>query len=56
MEDKEADQEALEQIRKVTESEPVGEDEELLKSPELERSWREAEERLRKGTAEPAEE
>ena len=46
MEDKDANQEALEQVERITESEPVsGED--LLGSEDLKRQLREAKERLR---------
>ena len=45
MEDKDANQEALEQVERITESEPVsGED--LLGSEDLKRQLREAKERL----------
>ena len=47
VEDTDANQDALRQVEKATGSEPVGEDEELLESPELQRQWREAKERLR---------
>ena len=44
---RDASQEALEQVEKITESEPVnGED--LLSSPDLKRQLREAKERLAK--------
>jgi hypothetical protein len=46
VEDKDANQEALEQVERVTESGPVdGED--LLGSEELKRKYREAKQRLR---------
>ncbi len=46
MEDKDANQEALEQVERITESEPVsGED--LLGSEDLKRKLREAKERER---------
>lgn len=48
MEDTDANQDALRQVEKATGSETVGEDEELLESPELQRQWREAKERLAK--------
>ena len=45
MAERDASQEALEQVQKITESDPVnGED--LLESPELKRQFREAKERL----------
>lgn len=45
MADPDANQEALRQVEKITESEPVnGED--LLESPELKRQFREAKKRL----------
>ena len=45
MAERDASQDALEQVQKITESEPVnGED--LLESPELKRQLREAKERL----------
>jgi hypothetical protein len=47
MPDSDANQKALEQVEKATESEPVsGED--LVESEELKRKFREAKERLRK--------
>jgi hypothetical protein len=50
---KDASQEALEQVQKITESDPVnGED--LLESSELKRQLREAKERLAKESSEPA--
>lgn len=45
MEDKDANQEALEQVQKATESGPV-DGEELLGSEELKRQYREAKKRL----------
>jgi len=45
VEDKDANQEALEQVQRVTESGPV-DGEELLGSEELKRQYREAKERL----------
>lgn len=47
VEDMDANQDALRQMEKATGSAPFGEDEELLESPELQRQWREARERLR---------
>ncbi len=45
MQERDASQEALEQVQKITESEPVsGED--LVKSDDLKRQFREAKERL----------
>jgi hypothetical protein len=35
-------------VEKATGSAPVGEDEELLESPELQRQWREAKERIKR--------
>ena len=53
MADKDASQEALEQVEKITDSEPVnGED--LVESPRLKRALREAKERLAKESTEPA--
>jgi hypothetical protein len=50
---RDASQEALEQVREATESEPVnGED--LLESPDLKRQLREAKERLAKESGKPA--
>jgi hypothetical protein len=46
VEDTDANQDALRQVERATGSAPVGEDEELLESPELQRQWREAKERL----------
>lgn len=46
MEDKDANQDALRQVEKATDSEPV-DGEELLGSEELKRQYREAKERLR---------
>jgi hypothetical protein len=46
VEDTDANQDALRQVEKATGSGPVREDEELLASPELQRQWREAKERL----------
>jgi hypothetical protein len=45
VEDKDANQEALEQVQRATESEPV-DGEELLGSEELKRQYREAKKRL----------
>ena len=47
MAERDASQEALEQVQKITESDPVR-GEELVKSEELKRKFREAKERLRK--------
>ena len=46
MSERDTNQEALEQVEKATESEPV-KGEELLESPELKRQLREAKERLK---------
>jgi hypothetical protein len=55
MPETDANQDALEQVEKITESEPVdGED--LLSSPDLKRQLREAKERLAKESAKPARE
>jgi hypothetical protein len=55
MAERDASQEALEQVQKITESEPVnGED--LLGSDDLKRQLREAKERLAKESAKPASE
>ena len=52
MPERDASQEALEQVQKITESEPVnGED--LLSSLDLKRQLREAKERLAKESAKP---
>jgi hypothetical protein len=48
VEDKDANQEALEQVQKATESGPV-DGEELLGSEELKRQYREAQQRLAEG-------
>jgi hypothetical protein len=50
VENKDANQEALEQVQKATESGPV-DGEELLGSEELKRQYREAKERLAKESA-----
>lgn len=47
MPERDANREALEQVEKATESEPV-KGEELLESPELKRQLREAKEQLKK--------
>ena len=55
MADKDASQKALEQVEKITESDPVnGED--LLGSEDLKRQLREAKEREARRSAEPASE
>jgi hypothetical protein len=53
MAERDASQEALEQVQKITESDPVN-GEELLESPELKRQLREAKERLAKESGKPA--
>ena len=51
MSERDASQEALEQVQKITESDPVnGED--LVESEELKRKFREAKERLSKESGE----
>jgi hypothetical protein len=52
VEDKDANQEALEQVQKATESGPV-DGEELLGSEELKRQYREAKQRLADDSAPP---
>jgi hypothetical protein len=53
MSERDESQEALEQVQKITESEPVnGED--LLSSPDLKRQLREAKEREAKRSSEPS--
>jgi hypothetical protein len=52
MAEPDANEKALRLVEKATGSTPVGEDEELLASPELQRQWREAKERLRKPSGE----
>jgi hypothetical protein len=52
MAERDASQKALQQVEKITESEPVnGED--LLESPDLKRQLREAKERLKRESAQP---
>ena len=52
MPERDASQEALEQVQKITDSEPVnGED--LLESPELKKLLRDARQRLRSESREP---
>ncbi len=53
MADKDASQEALEQVEKITESDPVNCDD-LLGSNDLKRQLREAKEREAKRSAEPS--
>ncbi len=53
MAERDASQEALEQVQKITKSDPVN-GEELLESPELKRQLREAKERLAKESGKPA--
>jgi len=53
VEDTDANQDALRQVEKATGSAPVSEDEELLESPELQRQWREAKQRLAKDKPQP---
>lgn len=51
MSERDASQRALEQVEKITDSEPV-KGEELVESEELKRKFREAKERLRKPSGE----
>ena len=50
MPDRDANKEALDQVERITESEPVKGDD-LLDSPDLKRQLREAKERLKSGEA-----
>ena len=53
MPEHDANQEALRQVEELTESQPA-DTEELLKSPELRRQLREAEERLKSESEKPS--